>query len=164
MWLPPLPPTARDTPAHVARALAAVDPAVTLVYCSRDLWWMIRYSPNAERRRSGEAMLAGEMAKPPALIDWAICRQARFMIDGWSLIGDYTFRGEPPTQFLVNELHIKLSRSDKWYDQKFKELEADASGQGEEQLRKASIQDYLQAEGRALFRSRVRGRPMVTRT
>lgn len=161
--LPPLVPTARETPDHVNATLASIDASVRMHHCSGPLWWMIRYSPNRQRQESGAAMLADQLRQPAHRIDWSVCRQAALMRDGWTLIGDYDVHGELPTEFLANELRIKNSRSEAWYVQRFKQLEADATGDSDAARRKASIQDYIQAEGRHLFRSQVRGRPMVQR-
>lgn len=136
-------------------ALKAILPTVEMVNIKDDYWWMLDYRPTAARVRQGQRLQKFEWDRLkqglPVRTDAKLVGE--IMAAGYTLIGRYRFPGaEVPIGYLEGELRQKVAATQAELNRLGEEALAEADGSAHEGRRNAAIQDFLDAEGRSLFR------------
>jgi hypothetical protein len=149
-------PIEREAPAWLVEQLRGVDPTVALVYMGEGRWWLGTVTtPNRHRYRTGMRLL--KRTRRSAHRDPWLYRQALLTCQGFVLIAEYA--GEPSGAWVDDFAR----RDHEWRYQSAKDqyLVEEAHEEGRDQRIQARAQGLLDAQGRDIHRSQVRGRIVV---
>lgn len=157
----PLPRVGREPPADLVADLKRLLPTAELLNIEGPHWWLLNYAPSPERRMVGERRIAGEWdrLKQGLKVRKGAILVGELMRDGYELWGRYQWIGEPPRDRILDDLRQKLAVSlvamDQAVERQLAEAEA-AEGTGAHHTR-----EFLEAEGRSLYRITIRGRKSI---
>jgi hypothetical protein len=149
-------PTERDAPAWVLAGLRAIDPTAEVVYVGEGRWWVgVVATPNKYRQRFGMRLL--RRTRRQMRPDPAIVRQGLLACEGFSMVAEY--EGDPNGAWIDDFAR----RDHEWRYESDKDqfLVEERFRDGERKRIEQEAHALLDAQGRDIHRSIVRGRIVV---
>lgn len=149
--------TRREAPVHIIEALRAIDPTAELVELKPGVWILGVVSPNSERTKMGERMLARALRRPMGHPDYITrIRFARLVIEGFRQIQMY--RMADADWRIVEDFRERDFNYRAHLEEKLREAEREMSGEAAEERSKAIVLERARALatdlGSIVFRKR----------